>query len=344
MTSLNDSFASVLSRYSGSIDDKRLAYLREYLGVSGGQINDLEYKLLGDIGLGGSLDDRLLAHIQSLGGTDRNSLASLLSSSFYVGHPTSIFQASEPGFWAEVKPSVLWQDTARTTPVTADGDPVASWQLNTASGVIYATQTTAGNRPIYKTDGTLHWLEFNGAVSNRWLVTPMITPGTNKAQVFAGVRKLSDAGFQAIAEMSANPNTNTGSFSLSCGVLTGDSSRRTWSTVISGTSLGIVGGAAVYPSPDTRVISIQNDLSFATAPEETIMRLNGVQQVLTFSVGTPGTGNFNAYPLYVGARGGTTAPFNGHIYNLIVRFGSNLTLAQTTQVERWIGTKTGVTF
>ena len=336
MTNLNDSFSSILSRYSGSVDDKRLAYLREYLGVSGGQINDLEYKLLGDIGLGGSLDDRLLAHIRGLGGTDKNSLASLLSSSFYVGHPTSIFQASEPGFWAEVKPSVLWQDTARTTPVTADGDPVASWQLNTSSGVIYATQTTAGNRPIYKTNGTLHWLEFDGTVSSRWLVTPTITPNTNKVQVFTGVRKLSDATVGIAVELSATIASNNGSFFLSAPAAAGASS---YNFASKGTGLGSATYTnAAVAAPITNVLtglgSISDDLS--------VLRVNNTQ-VGTSAV-DQGTGNYLAYPIYIGRRGGSIFPFNGRIFGLVVRFGSSLSTAQITQVERWMGTKTGVTF
>lgn len=64
-------------------------------------------------------------------------------------NPASLFTASEPGFWGEISTSTLWQDTARTTPVTAVGQSVASRQLNTASGVIYAEQATAASRPLY---------------------------------------------------------------------------------------------------------------------------------------------------------------------------------------------------
>ena len=60
-----------------------------------------------------------------------------------------------------VRPAYLWQDAAGTTPVTADGDPVGLWLDRSANAYTFR-QTTAGNRPTYRTDGTLHWLEFSG--------------------------------------------------------------------------------------------------------------------------------------------------------------------------------------
>ena len=32
-----------------------------------------------------------------------------------------------------------------------------------------------------------------------------------------------------------------------------------------------------------------------------------------------GTGNYGNYPLYIGRRGGTTNPFNGKLYGLVIR-------------------------
>lgn len=44
----------------------------------------------------------------------------------------------------------LWQDSARTTVATADGNPVGAW--DDASGTLnHALQATAGKRPLYKT-------------------------------------------------------------------------------------------------------------------------------------------------------------------------------------------------
>lgn len=57
--------------------------------------------------------------------------------------------------------STLFQDVAGTTPVTADGDPVA--RVNDKSGNSHnLLQATSSKRPIYKTSGGLSWLLFDG--------------------------------------------------------------------------------------------------------------------------------------------------------------------------------------
>jgi hypothetical protein len=46
----------------------------------------------------------------------------------------------------------LWQDSARTTPVTANNDPVGAWDDASGNGY-HVLQATAGNRPVYKATG-----------------------------------------------------------------------------------------------------------------------------------------------------------------------------------------------
>jgi hypothetical protein len=56
---------------------------------------------------------------------------------------------------------VLFTDAAGTIPVVADGDPVGL-MLDLSGNGSNATQSVAARRPIYRTDGVLHWLEFDG--------------------------------------------------------------------------------------------------------------------------------------------------------------------------------------
>jgi len=78
----------------------------------------------------------------------------------------SLFGAGEQGAFYIPRPIVLgtqalFQDSAGTVPVTADGDPVGKMVDQSGNGN-HATQTVSGSRPVYRTDGTLHWLEFDG--------------------------------------------------------------------------------------------------------------------------------------------------------------------------------------
>lgn len=79
--------------------------------------------------------------------------------------PSSIFTGAVDGVWYDPSDlSTLFQDSAGTTPVTADGDPVGL-MLDKSGNGFHAVQATAGNRPVYKTDGVLHWLELTSASS-----------------------------------------------------------------------------------------------------------------------------------------------------------------------------------
>jgi hypothetical protein len=59
--------------------------------------------------------------------------------------------------------STLWQDSARTTSVTTDADPVGALDDKSGNGR-HATQATSGKRPTYKTSqfGSLSALDLDG--------------------------------------------------------------------------------------------------------------------------------------------------------------------------------------
>jgi hypothetical protein len=68
------------------------------------------------------------------------------------------------------------------------------------------------------------------------------------------------------------------------------------------------------------------------------LRLNGAQTAS--SSADQGTGNFGSYPLYIGRRNNATLPFNGRIYQLIVR-GAASSAAEIASTERYIAGKQG---
>ena len=193
----------------------------------------------------------------------------------------------------------------------------------------HATQATLAQRPTYQIDSSGRpYLSFDGVDDG--MVTGTITPATNKVQVFAGVRKLSDALRGVVAEMSATIAGNAGVFTL----INSSSSGPNYTFSSKGT-VQTDNTVSTYTAPITNVVSALGDISGPSS----LVRVNGFQvgSVLT----TQGTGNYLAYPLYIGRRGGSSLPFNGRIYSLIVRFGGNLTTQQITSAETYVNGKTG---
>jgi hypothetical protein len=167
-------------------------------------------------------------------------------------------------------------------------------------------------------------LWYNG--TSHFMETGTITPGTDKVQVFAGVRKLSDA-----AGMMAELGTlgDFGSFFLISGNLYGSSSRGDVAASASQrANTEVVSGA------DSSVITTTHDIPV----DLTRIKRNG--GTYSDATGDKGTGNFLAYPIYFGARAGTSLFFNGYEDTSIVRFGPNLDETTISKVESYVASKT----
>jgi hypothetical protein len=184
---------------------------------------------------------------------------------------------------------------------------------------------------------SLSYLSFDGVDDS--MATGTITPGVNKAQVFAGVRKLSDALESMLLEFSVNSNTNNGSFQI----LGPDSSATsTYRFYARGDTANTGYVPTGYAAPITNVIASLMDLAGADRATEVIPRINGVlAQVGAAGSGAAGGGNFLAYPLYLGRRAGTSLPASMSLFGLITRFGANLDTTAITDTETWVNGKTG---
>ena len=76
--------------------------------------------------------------------------------------PSELFKNGEQGAWYDPSDlSTLFQDAAGTTPVTATGEPVGL-MLDKSGNGNHATQSVVARRPVYRTDGAVHWLAFDG--------------------------------------------------------------------------------------------------------------------------------------------------------------------------------------
>jgi hypothetical protein len=246
---------------------------------------------------------------------------------FSVGR---IFANGEAGVWYDLSDlSTLFQDRAGTTPVTGAGQEIGR-VLDKSGRGNHLTANSDATRGLYQVDQAgLPYILFDGSING--YVTPTITPGIDKVQVFAGVRKLSDASVGMIAESSVDAGSNNGAFRFLVPGNPGYEYRQRG-------TINAAGAAATpgYASPITNVVTGLGDIS----GDRTTIRVNGTQ--VAQSTSDQGTGNFLAYPLYIGRRGGTSLPFNGRIYSLIVRFGPNLDAQRIRQVEHYVAEKTGV--
>lgn len=76
--------------------------------------------------------------------------------------PYDLFEVGvEMAWYNPANLASMWQDTAATIPVTADGQLVA--RIDDSYGVgPYLANADIAQQPVYRTDGVKHWLEFDG--------------------------------------------------------------------------------------------------------------------------------------------------------------------------------------
>lgn len=227
-----------------------------------------------------------------------------------------------------INTATLFQDSAGTTPVTAAGQPVGRILDKSGRGN-HATQANASKKPILQQSGGLYYLQFDGV--DDFLSTGSINfTSTDKMTVITGIMKGSDAARAIAYELSADINTNNGSFALEAPDANAAATLRPRSkgTVIATTSVAsLVAGRKM-------VVTQQGDI----AADAVSLRVDGAD---AGSAATDqGTGNYGNYPLYIGQRGGTSLPFNGHLYQLVVRGAQTADLAPG---ESFTAEKTGIT-
>ena len=239
--------------------------------------------------------------------------------------PSQLFAASEPGFWYDPSDLTSMYQGRTGTTAAAVGSPVGQI-LDKSGNDNHAVAVSDAGRAILRQSGSLYYLEYDGVDDG--YVTPTITPGTDKVQVFAGVRKLGSGGM--IAETSAAAGGNNGSAYILAAT-------ETYAVRSGGTAFATPTTGATFAAPSTNVLTGLGDIS----GDRATLRVDGAQ--VAQSTADQGTGNYLAYPLYIGRRGGTSLPFNGYEYGLIVRFGPNLDAATLAKAEAYMARKTGVT-
>ena len=245
----------------------------------------------------------------------------------------SLFTGSEQGFVYDFNDlKTMFQDAAGTIPA-AVGQPVGR-VLDKSGRGNHLSQSVSASRPTLQRNATTnaYYLEFDGV--DDFLVTDNTVNFSSKNEVtlFSGLRKLSDAALGMLVELSPTTIGNTGAFYV---------------TAPNGTTANLAFG-----SKGTSLVSAQTLNEFA-APISGVFY--GYANIATpicnsyFNAGTlrtitnsQGTGNYGNHLLYVGRRGGSSLPFSGHIYSLIVTSRA-MTTDEQTSIKALISKNVGVT-
>lgn len=248
----------------------------------------------------------------------------------YAFSPGDLFERGEQGVWFDPSDmTTLFQDDAGVTPVTAAGQAVGRILDKSGRGN-HAIQAVAGSRPILRNSGALWWLEFDGV--DDFMATGSVAFVSDKMLIGAAIRKTSDAAVGAVMEFSAAIGSNNGTFNM---LAPGAAAAATVQTGMKGTIRKDVSTTAIFPAPVTLVAAGQGDIAAGTSR----ILVNDVQRMAD-ATGL-GTGTFGNFPLYIGMRAGTSLPFVGNLYGLIVRETLS-TNAEVTGMSRYLGSKSGV--
>ena len=203
-------------------------------------------------------------------------------------------------------------------------------QLVVANSLTSNTYQRVNTATDYATTGFLPYLKFDG-VDDSLSTNSISFTSTDKMSVFAGVRKLSDAAIAVLYELSSNFGANDGTFCM----FAPNPAAGNYGFRSRGTLTGAVGITSGVSAPVTNSLT---GLANIAATEMTI-RNNGVVIEATTSA-NQGTGNYGNYPLYIGRRGGSSLPFNGQLYSMVI-VGKAVTASELTNTENFVNRKTG---
>lgn len=250
-------------------------------------------------------------------------------------------------WWDPSDITTLFQDSAGTTAVTADGDPVGLVKDKSGNGRDLTASSTA--RPTYKVSGSLAYLSFNGS-SN-----VMTASGTASTMKFLH-SDVSTFCFGGKFQNSSDPQVGAGLF----GTNTGSSSKigacfyyYDDATINNSARQFITNGGtpAVVNNinnntltPNTEhVLTVFGDPTNGTAANRgTIYIDNGSALQSNSITGTRSTSN-SSYDLQVGAYGNNVSPSLIYVYGLIM-INATISEYNRQQLQRWMASKSGVIF
>ena len=180
----------------------------------------------------------------------------------------------------------------------------------------------------------LPYLDFDGVDDCLTKASGIFNNTNDKITIFVGLwtRAIAPSGLGVVVESSSSTTSNPGTFHIQ---VPPGSFSATFRFFSRGSSLpdSLTGTLGVtYPE---RVFTCTG--SNANPTLRTIRR-NGIKVVESSS--NPGSGNFTAQPLFVGARNDSSGRYRGRLYSLVI-LGREASIDEITATEQWIAGKTG---
>lgn len=215
-----------------------------------------------------------------------------------------------------------------STPAAAD---ILVWGAQLELGPTTTTYQRVTTATDYADVGAPRSLQFDGIDDSLYSASGLDLTTTNQLTVIAGIRKLSNT-TSLLLETSGDSASINGTFGITVSATgVGD---EVWSS--RGTSRAIL-FATSASAPVSCVYSAIADIAMPVAT----IRRNGAQVGTTSN--SQGTGNYSNAVLHVARRDNSSFPFNGHLFNLIIRAAltDDATLAAA---ERFVAQRTGVSW
>ena len=304
-------------------------WLRKDDAVSGTQVTVSLYlkagtattAYIGDVNLG-SLATFNLSAVTSTNTGGTNSFITSIGNGWYR---CGVTYSAVSGF-------SRWIFAAGTTYNANTTTTLYCWGADLRTGSSAGTYQRIAAATDYATAGFLPYLYF--VTDDSFSTSSIDFTATDEMSVCAGITKLSDTLVGIVAELSANWNSNAGSFVFAAP--SGNSPTNDIAFGSRGTAVAAQAQKTSVPAPVTAVATGLADIS----GDIMTLRYNGsLAQTVTSD---QGTGNYGNYPLYIGRRNNASLPFNGNFYQLVV-CGKTLSASELASTEAYVATKTGVT-
>lgn len=128
--------------------------------------------------------------------------SAVASATYTIGSGFSPADLSPAAWWDASDLGTLWQDTAATSAVTADGQLVALATDKSGHGRAIS-QATSTARPAYHTDGSKRWLAFDGVDDALALAASYTTPDGNWCVAYASRKAVADSFHSVVTGLAA---------------------------------------------------------------------------------------------------------------------------------------------